>query len=112
MRYYRLKQTDFDGKYEYFGPVIATCTPANDWDLVMQNIFNSSSLTGTLIAAEDADLILHVVDMQGRIIKQEKRHVQKGSNYIHVELNDVDAGMYFISLQNTRVNLQQKFIKN
>lgn len=110
--YYRLKQTDFDGKYEYFGPVSVSCAAEDEWRLIVETFISNSSVHGTLFAPKDAELILNVADLQGKIVKQQKINAFKGSNYLSIEFPDVAAGMYFISLQNARVNLWQKIIKN
>lgn len=112
MRFYRLRQTDFNGKYEYFGPISTNCSAADEWSLVMGNLFGSSSLNGTLMAPTDGDLDMNIMDLQGIIIQRTNMYVAEGSNLVHVELDNIAPGMYFISFRNSNVNLVQKFIKN
>ena len=109
---YRIKQTDYDGKHEYFGPVAASCVPEDEWKLITETFVANSSVHGTLFAPKDAELTLCVIDMRGRVIKQETINALKGSNLLHIDIDNAGAGMYFVTLQNARVNLRQKFIKN
>ena len=109
--YYRLKQTDFDGKYKYYNPVAAVCSAPDKWNLVLQNIFYEDELKGTLLLPGDAEFSVCISDMQGRIVKQEQFSGVKGSNFLKIKLANVERGFYFIKIHNSAKSLQGKFMK-
>jgi len=109
--YYRLKQVDFDGKYEYFGPVSVSISPPDEWELILQNIPAEKELTGTLLVPKDAEAIIQIIDLQGRLVKQEKLSVQKGLNFIQINLTSAEVGIYFVKLYNDKNILVRKISK-
>jgi hypothetical protein len=68
--YYRLKQTDFDGKFEYFAPVAVNMTKSAGSSEIVNVIFNSSSMD-VWFQNEHESTILLVADIHGRIISQQ-----------------------------------------
>lgn len=118
--FYRLKQTDHDGKYEYFGPISVKCDTRNEWDLILQNTPATEELTGTLFLPDDfnsAYLTLCIYDLYGREINSQQLLASKGSNFFKINLNELSDGVYFIkiySIENPSSSygkLQKKFIK-
>jgi hypothetical protein len=67
--YYRLKQTDYDGKFEYFAPVAVNMTKSAGMSEIINVTFNSSSME-VWFQNEQQNSILLVADIQGRIIAQ------------------------------------------
>lgn len=109
--YYKLKQTDYNGKYEYVGYIpIEPCSP-DEWKLILQTIFSEEELQGTLVATEDANVWLSILDMQGRIIRKEKLRAVRGSNVININIGDLDKGIYFIKANNNKQNIISKFVR-
>jgi hypothetical protein len=98
--YYRLKQTDFDGKSETFKPLLSTCfntkettyfpNPVKD----KMQINTSNDFTHATIFSID-----------GKRIKESE--ISSSNNQI--DLSDFSSGMYFIQLSNT--NKEIDFIK-
>ncbi|MBI3501963.1 MAG: T9SS type A sorting domain-containing protein [Bacteroidetes bacterium] len=109
--YYRLKQVDFNGKYEYYGPISAQCQPTDEWNLILENIFSDEELKGTLISPENSEVTLSIIDLQGRIINYEKINAEKGSNFFEMDLNKINAGIYFLRVSSEKNMLTKKFVK-
>ena len=109
--YYRLKQTDFDGRQEYYGPVSVSCSSNSKWNLIFQNIIYDDELKGSLFLPEKSEINIVIVDLQGRIIKEEKLLAHDGSNFLRIELNDVEKGLYFIKVYNREKEVVKKFVK-
>ncbi len=111
VRYYRLKQTDYDGRYHYYGPISVNCAPSGEWSLVLQNIFYGDELKGTLLLPEDAEITISVMDMQGRTIKQETTNAMKGSNLLKIEPGAIDKGIYFLKVSDGKSFIVRKFVR-
>ena len=109
--FYRLKQNDYDGRREYYGPVSVTCSPPDEWNLIFQNIIYDEELKGTLFITENSEVKISVIDLQGRIVKEEKMLAGKGSNLFKIELGDVEKGVYLIKANDREKGIVKKFIK-
>ncbi|MBI4929931.1 MAG: T9SS type A sorting domain-containing protein [Bacteroidetes bacterium] len=108
--YYRLKQTDYDGSYEYSKIISVKLSPADDWKLILNN-FSEDELKGKLLVSEKANVAIDIMDMQGRIIQREKLNAQKGVNLLDVNIARLDQGLYFIKAYNSDKNILSKFVK-
>lgn len=109
--YYKLKQTDFDGKYEYFGPISLELCSDDELQLVLQNIFEDEELQGTLLSKEDAEVTINIIDLQGRIVAQNIILCSKGSNLLQMDISSLDKGLYFIRAYNKDKKILSKFVK-
>lgn len=112
--YYRLKQTDYDGKYKYYGPIAVSCASPGEWQLLLQNVPLAGELLGTLYAPEDGQVQLAIYDLQGRAVAVTQRQVVNGSNPLRVDLSSISSGLYFVSISSPAAaapTLVKKFVK-
>ena len=109
--YYRLKQVDFDGRYEYFGPSAAIVSPSDDWNLILQNTASENELSGTLFLSKEDKIQLQICDVQGKIVMSNEFSFNKGNNLIKLNLENIEKGVYFIKLNNSKALLQKKFVR-
>lgn len=65
-RYYRLVQTDFDGKSEYFAPVAVSCETENAGIDIFPNPNNGEGLFVNLSGMESRNVLLVISDVDGR----------------------------------------------
>ena len=86
--------------------------PPDEMKLFLQNIVESEA-AGTLLVPQDAEVILDIIDLQGRKLITEQLSVNKGSNLLKVDLKNVQSGVYFIRISEKEgVNqVQGKFLK-
>jgi len=113
--YYRLKQTDFDGKYSYSDVVKTSCEEETE------ETFNVISLTtgerGNEInlrfaAAEGEKYYFSIFNNMGQRLKEISGEAVAGSNEIHISNNNFTQGIYLITLQNGTKSFGQKvFLK-
>ncbi|MBI3502883.1 MAG: T9SS type A sorting domain-containing protein [Bacteroidetes bacterium] len=108
--FYRLKQTDYDGRNNYYGPISVNCSLPDEWNLILQNFFSEDELKGTLVTPENSDIKISIVDLQGRIIKEENLQGQKGSIFFKMELNNIAKGLYIIKADFNKKEIAKKFI--
>jgi len=113
--YYRLKQTDYNGKYEYFGPISVTCSSNDEWNLILQNIPVQDELLATLLLPEDAKIKIEIMDLQGKIILlpfgKEGKEFSKGSNLLQVDTKNISCGVYFLKVYSNENQLVKKIVK-
>ena len=108
--YYRLKQTDFDGSFEY-----SDLVPVDvEGDISNPTIYpNPITNNGVLEFSTNSTevTVVTIYDVSGRIILSNQHTTNKGINKIQLETTALTNGMYFISLKigNNKTNL--KFIK-
>lgn len=92
--YYRLRQEDFDGAFEYFGPIAVTCQKEGNW-----NVFVNNGLL--YISAEEinaSEYVLNIFDMNGKNMLSEN-FMQTKSLHKTVDLTYLNTGVYIISIR-------------
>jgi hypothetical protein len=113
INYYRLKQTDFDGKSSYLGiTTVSVSMPALSKRMqVLPNPFHDN---GKLIFSSDFDgaCPLILMDATGRVLKRISIDAQKGSNAFDLNFPELEAGMYFLSLNCNEQSMLTCFIRN
>ncbi len=70
--YYRLKQTDFDGQFEYFDPVAVQFGSKSSADVEILNIRSSSDNLNITVNNSGFEAVLDIVDLHGRVVYQYK----------------------------------------
>ena len=93
--YYRLKQVDFDGKFEYSEVIVWYKTAQDKMSFYPTKIINHGTLYYETPAQGQVDILL--LDIHGRVLRRESLELQKGSNRFELNLWSLPAGIYFIS---------------
>ncbi len=109
VQYYYLRQVDFDGRTERFGPVSATFS--NDvFDIVTTTISPTDrGLTVVFNYNSTEPYSYRIMDMTGRIIVAKDRNAAvDGLNVIDIDA-DLAKGAYHIILQNNSKVVSRKF---
>jgi len=106
--YYRLKQTDFDGKFEYFGPVSVSC------DGIFVNsgitIFPNPAEEKVSIQSENTDLAtVYLSDITGRTISE--YYKSNLSIPFEISLEDITPGIYLIRVVSEGFTKNYKIIR-
>lgn len=111
INYYRLKQVDYDGAYEY--SVVRSINLKGDESTF--EVFPNPSYDGFLNleiekeTAENLDLI--IMDLSGRKVYSQKAIADRGINQISLNTSDLSPGTYVIKLSSKNRQLQQKWVK-
>ena len=59
-----------------------------------------------------SDIVIHIHDMQGRLVKQIHTSVMDGLNHLKIDLSELAKGMYTMKLSNSKeLNFTKTFTK-
>ncbi len=101
--YYRLKQVDYDGQFEYT-PIQVINNSAGRVDL---NTFRMSPVPAKDIlnveyrSPEDGDNSITVLNQMGNTVKNIDTEVTRGMNNFTIDLTDLPIGIYFLKIENS-----------
>jgi hypothetical protein len=99
--YYRLRQVDFDGEEEIYGPISVTCDE-NSGKLRLEVFPNPTLTNATVLFSWDKGAstgLAKVFDASGKIIQYKPITVLNGTNAVSVNLSNQPNGIYFIDLE-------------
>lgn len=109
--YYRLKQTDFDGKFNYSKVVAVNFT--NDVDFGVKNFYYSSdnhTIVMSLVSSDTTPFTVELTDVTGRVLSSHQFSLSSLQNDLIIPLPDIPSGMYLLKLNNGFVNKAHKII--
>ncbi len=93
--YYRLKQTDNDGQFEYFGPVTAILNGSLTFDVMDFRPNPAATQTSLIVNATKEQVItVDMYDVIGQIVISGKYNINQGYNKIDFDLTTLAAGTY------------------
>jgi len=100
--YYRLKQMDFDGQFEYSDIVNATF---EDKGASIGTIYPNPSRTGLVnldISSEESKMTpIAVFSASGQLVMDQFRQLEQGNNQLNFDFSSLTAGIYFVRIGNT-----------
>ena len=105
--YYRLRQVDFDGAFEYSS--VAVVTMRTDAVIEVYPTMVASSVQVVLEKSLTTDVTLQVVDITGRQIQTGT--IAKGTEQFELNVNDLDKGAYFIQFNVAGEVITRRFVK-
>lgn len=96
--YYRLRQTDFDGKNEYFNLTAVSCGQ-NDFHKF--KIFPNPAVSNVTVRLDlttiDAESYIVFYDIRGKEVMN-MRHKADSNGQIRIDINDLEPGCYIMRL--------------
>ena len=107
--YYRLKQIDFDSKYEY-SDVITIENAIHDIGIVTlyPNPVNKGILNIAFSTSDEKDVLIEVLDHSGRTLVSGKVVSATGSNLITLDISGLRSGLYMMRLmKENRISVLQ-----
>ena len=107
MNYFRLRQVDFNGAFEYSGIVSVEFKPEQSTVAFYPNPV-SGDLFFTLPSGFDEGLIVRICDLNGRLL------IQRRLNDNRLNVSELSAGVYFVKLETEerQVLLQERLVKD
>lgn len=95
--YYRLKQVDFDGRYEYYGPISVICNNKEINVDIYPNPFQDV-LSIRLNSNIDSQLKLCIYDIRGQLVEEIIFNDKRSLYQIQIEVK-LSSGLYFIKVE-------------
>jgi hypothetical protein len=108
--YYRLKQTDFDGKFDYSPVVSVNRDKTQNKARVVTNPVTQILEIG-VSKAENKMLTLVITDLMGRTVAQQT-HLQNTQTLLTMDVSQLSAGIYLLKVVGKDVQETLKFVKN
>ena len=109
--YYRLKQTDYDGKYSYSDLVIVEgCGNIYNDGVVKIYSFDQKTVLISVISSAEKDYNIAMYDSRGRMLSSDMMRISKGENLHELHTKDLATGMYLITLHNENEYISKKII--
>jgi len=105
LTYYRLKQTDYDGKYEYLDIVTVDCdTSEKDFVITLINITQEKNLIIHFTSAEGELYRVNIFDAMGKQLIEENYIVVEGKNMLQFDVKNFRQGIYMVTIRNDAKN--------
>jgi hypothetical protein len=108
--YYRLRQTDFDGKAAYSRIIALTIDKSSLVLLYPNPVSNQANVTITVDRSEK--ILARVVSQSGAVVKQYTWSATSGSSSYSIDVSTLAKGIYYLSLQGETITKTFKFIKD
>ncbi|MCZ2442970.1 MAG: T9SS type A sorting domain-containing protein [Flavobacteriales bacterium] len=105
--YYRLRQVDYNGDQESFGPITVTCVNFNntDYALIYPNPTTGEFTVELNAGNAYGNGLIELTDMLGRKVTSRKINIQEGNNIINFKDQHLSAGTYHVSITLNGVSL-------
>lgn len=110
--YYRLKQTDFNGAFKYYGPVTSECFINHEWNLQVENITTENLWQGNIYVDEETKAFLEISDVSGKRLLLQNLLLEKGNNKLIADITGIQSGIYIARIYNSKNQTAQKFLLN
>ncbi|MFC5271034.1 T9SS type A sorting domain-containing protein [Adhaeribacter terreus] len=111
MRYYRLKQTDFDGTVSFSDIKVVQFENLPNAPLVYPNPFQNE-LTFNIVANSNDELRYQVIDLTGKTVYQNTQKLTKGNNSLQINFDkEHPAGFYLLRTQTSSGTTSTRLIK-
>ena len=112
--YYRLKQTDFDGKFKYFSPKTINSKPSGEGLKIRSVMPNPFSIQFTLsIESKNAGIAeFTMFNINGTKVDVGQMHLNEGvTEYVYIDENGLLRGTYILNLVNGESLTSCKVVK-
>jgi hypothetical protein len=112
--YYRLKQLDFDGKFNYSSivKIVKTESKISDNVKMYPNPF-TNEINVSFVSASNQTATIEILDIQGKLIQTNSVNVFAGFNNLAINnLNVLNNGFYFVRLTVNGEKQTFKLVKN
>ena len=111
-KYFRLKQTDFDGHFSYSETITVSCNFHNEifGDLSVYPNPATNNLTLNFGSEINSKLQIRIKDLLGMKIK-EINYQADGVSFINISLEDFGKGIYFIQVNDLSNNFTAPLLK-
>lgn len=111
VNYYRLKQIDFDGQFEY-SKVISLNFKGKNGEI--GEFYPSPSKSGLVnldyISQTDEEITVSVFDMTGKLLVNQTQSIARGNNNLSFDFLELNTGIYIVKIGDERNPTHRKLI--
>ncbi len=108
-RYYRLKQTDYNGAFTYSKIISANQSSSGD-ALSISHIVASDQNISFLLNGSSGDFLAQVYSINGQLILSSQLYATDQNDAHNLQISLPAAGIYFLVLSNEQQKVTEKFI--
>ena len=110
--YYRLKQIDLDGHFEFSEIVAVETTPLEAAWSIRVLPYSDGRVQVIYEAQKDKKVELALFDMNGKQLFQKNMEIQKGTGSLNLYLGKISSGLYLIQIAAGKFQQTQQFYVN
>lgn len=107
--YYRLSQTDFDGKMT-FSNIISAKIESNHSLIINKTRQSFDNISLDYYSGDASEIRLTLFDISGKILLINKLKPEKGLNTTDMSTQSLPSGMYFINLTNRNTSVTKQIV--
>jgi hypothetical protein len=109
--YYRLRQVDYDGAFEY-SPIRSVWFDAEQTEVsVYPNPVEGNLFTISFLTNQATELRLELIDLSGKRLSEQIWEVEKGLNVMPFPLDNLPSGIYWLRFNDGSKNHLEKVVK-
>ncbi len=108
--YYRLKQVDIGGEFNYSHVVPLTLDNTSSVSLYPNPVSNKATIYITSSKPEQLDI--RIIDNIGRVVKQQQSKITAGNTSLSIDVKHLSKGVYYLDIKGITINKQFSFIKS
>ena len=105
---YRLKQTDFDGRFTYSDVISLTRSASSEGIIAISPVPTFDNLNVSIVSAEPRVVTLNIFDIAGKLVMSSTHNVVAETNQVTLNVQQLSVGTYFINVDG---KTSHKFIK-
>ncbi|MBK7958100.1 MAG: T9SS type A sorting domain-containing protein [Bacteroidetes bacterium] len=109
--YYRLKQVDFDGMFEYSKIQVVTRDGKISFDALVYPIPARDNITIDIISSDKGNANIIITDIAGKIIRTQSVITSLGNTQMKLNIGELNAGNYIVTIDNGSERVNRKFVK-
>ena len=110
--YYRLRQTDFDGSSTLSRTVAVQFKCKAQFNCsIFPNPFREKILM-TVSSSASGSIRIYLTDAAGKIVREENRTLNAGSSAYELSTNDLERGIYFLTIQSEDNIFHQRVVRD
>lgn len=98
VNYYRLKQTDKDGKFSYSSTIVLKNETERNIYVKLYPNPAASNISAVFNSSQTETVRLRIIDMNGRPVMEQNQSVINGENKIDVNISNLQSGNYILQL--------------
>lgn len=97
--YYRLKQIDFDGQFEYSEVISVNFKEENeDVGEFYPNPSKSGMVNLNYFTQNDDEITVSVFDMTGKLVVNQIQSIARGGNNLSFDFSELNTGIYIVKI--------------